>query len=124
MSEHSNLFYLKIEKMNSHNFEKQNGYNLWPRRMGHSTNQAIWGQFRASIKCTTRLESLIGQTFESHVKCAACMLGKAKLEDYPKLQVSKVPPLYQVNMDSFSSSVKSIEGYNHAVVFVDKQTRY
>jgi hypothetical protein len=110
--------------MNSHNFEKQNGCNLWHRRMGHSTNQAIWGQFRASIKCTTRLESLIGQTFESHVKCAACMLGKAKLEDYPQLRVSKVPPMYQINMDSFSSSVKSIEGYNHAVVFVDKQTGY
>ncbi len=27
-------------------------------------------------------------------------------------------------MDTFSSSVKSIEGYNHAVVFVDKQTSY
>ena len=27
-------------------------------------------------------------------------------------------------MDSFSSSVKSIEGYNHAIVFVDAATGY
>ena len=35
-------------------------------------------------------------------------------------------PLGQVNMDSFSSSVPSIEGYNHAVVqiFVDCNSGY
>ena len=41
MSEHSNLFYLKIEQTNAQQFEKQTGYNLWHRRMGHSTNHAI-----------------------------------------------------------------------------------
>ena len=29
-----------------------------------------------------------------------------------------------MNMDSFSSSVKSVEGYLHAVVLVDNQTGY
>ena len=91
MSEHSNLFYLKIEQTNAQQFEKQTGYNLWHRRMGHSTNHAI----RASIKCTTGMESLIGVNYESHVQCPSCMLGKATLEDYPGARARKVPPLYQ-----------------------------
>jgi hypothetical protein len=33
-------------------------------------------------------------------------------------------PLYQVHMDSFSSSIKSIEGYNHVITFVDAATGY
>ncbi len=33
-------------------------------------------------------------------------------------------PLYQENMDSFSSLVTSIEGYNYAVVFVDCNSGY
>ncbi len=47
MSEHSNLFYLKIEQMNAQQFEKQSGYELWHRRMAHSTNQTI----SESISC-------------------------------------------------------------------------
>jgi hypothetical protein len=39
MSEHSNHFYLKIEQTNAQQFEEQTGYNLWHRRIGHSTNQ-------------------------------------------------------------------------------------
>ncbi len=70
------------------------------------------------------MESLIGVNYEAHVKCPSCMLGKATLEDYPGARVRKVPPLYQINMDSFSSSIKSIEGYNHAVVLVNNQTGY
>jgi hypothetical protein len=64
--------------------------------------------------------------YEAHVKCPSCMLGKATLEhsSYLGARVRKVPPLYQINMDSFSSSIKSIEGYNHAVVLVDNQTGY
>jgi hypothetical protein len=33
-------------------------------------------------------------------------------------------PLKQINMDSFSSSVKSIEVYFHSLVFVDAATGY
>ncbi len=71
------------------------------------------------------MESLIGvNNYEAHVKCPLCMLGKATLEDYPCARALKVPPLYQINMDSISYSIKSIEGYNHAVVLVDNQTGY
>ena len=52
------------------------------------------------------------------------MIGKATLEDFPKAKRPINKPLYQINMDSFSSSVKSIEGYNHAIVFVDAATGY
>jgi hypothetical protein len=54
------------------------------------------------------------------------MIGKATLEDFQPLKTKVVPPLYHINMDSFSSSVKSVEGYLHAqaVVLVDNQTGY
>ncbi len=52
------------------------------------------------------------------------MIGKAKLEDFPKAKHQINKPLYHVHMDSFSSSVISIEGYNHAIVIVDAATGY
>jgi hypothetical protein len=71
--------------------------------MAHSMNQNI----RESISCTTGMESLIGQKYQSHLKCPSCMIGKATLEDFPSLKRKVVPPLFLINMDSFSSSVKS-----------------
>ena len=70
------------------------------------------------------LESLKKMTFETHTKCPSCMIGKATLEDFPKAKFPINKPLYQVHMDSFPSSVKAIEGYNHAIVFVDTATGY
>ncbi len=52
------------------------------------------------------------------------MIGKSTLKDLPKLEDHAPEPLYQVNMDPFSSSVTSIEGYNYAVVFVDCNSGY
>ena len=52
------------------------------------------------------------------------MIGKSTLEDLQKLKDRATAPLWQVNMDSFSSSVTSIEGYNHAVVIADCHTGY
>jgi hypothetical protein len=52
------------------------------------------------------------------------MIGKATLEDFPKARQVKVKPLHQINVDSFSSSIPSTEGFNHAVVFVEKCTGY
>ncbi len=46
----------------------------------------------------------------------------ATLEDLPKAKRPINTPLYQVHMDTFSSSVKSIGGYNHVIVFVDAAT--
>jgi hypothetical protein len=40
------------------------------------------------------------------------MIGKATLEDLPKARQVKVKPLHQINVDSCSSSIPSIEGYN------------
>jgi hypothetical protein len=62
--------------------------------------------------------------FEPHMKCSSCMIGKSTLEDLPKLKDGAIEPLYQVKMDSFSSSVTSIEGYNYAVVFADCNSGY
>jgi hypothetical protein len=44
--------------------------------------------------------------------------GKSTLEDFPELRPKADKPLKQVNIDSFSPSVVSIEGYFHAVVIV------
>ena len=52
------------------------------------------------------------------------MIGKATLEDFPKAKHPINKPLYQIHMDSLSSSVKSFEGYYHATVFVDAATGY
>ena len=78
--EHSNLFYLKLEQMCAKQFEKQSGYELWHRRLGHVSNLTI----QETIKCAIGLESLKKMTFETHVKCPSCMIGKATLEDFLK----------------------------------------
>ena len=70
------------------------------------------------------MESLKKMTFETHTKCLSCMIGQATLGDFQKAKRPINKPLYQVHVDSFSSSVKSIEGYNHVIVFVDAATGY
>ena len=95
-------------------------YELEQRRLGHGSNRNI----RETIPHSDGLEDLVGKKFESHVKCPACMIGKSTLEDLPKLKERARKPLWQVNMDSFSSSVTSIEGFNHAVIFADCHTGY
>jgi hypothetical protein len=42
------------------------------------------------------------------------MIGKATLEDFHKARQVKVKPLHQINVDSFSSPVTSMEVYNHS----------
>ena len=106
--------------MSAKHFEKQSGYELWHRRLGHASFRNI----RDTIKCVNGLESLKHMTCDTHIKCPSCMIGKATLEDLPKTKKVITKPLYQINMDSFSSSVKSIEGYFHSLVFVDAATGY
>ena len=113
MREHSSLFYLKLEQMSAKHFEKQSGY----RKLGHASFRNI----RDTIKCVDGLESLKHMTCNTHVKCPSCMIGKATLEDLPKAKKVMTKPLYQLHMDSFSSS---IEGYFHALVLVDAATGY
>ena len=103
MSEHSNLFYLKLEQMSAKHFEKQSGYELWHRRLGH----AYFRNIRDTIKCAIGLESFKHMTCDTHVKCPSCLIGKATLEDLPKAKKVMIKPLYQIHMDSFSPSVKA-----------------
>jgi hypothetical protein len=95
-------------------------YGTRHRRLAHASNQTI----QDIIKCAIGLVSLKKMTVEIHVKCPSCMIGKATLEDFPKAKRPINEPLYEVHMDSFSSSVKSIEGNNHVIFFVDTATGY
>ena len=52
------------------------------------------------------------------------MIGKSILENYPGLLEPATRPLARVNMDLYSSSITSIEGYNHALVFTDSHSSY
>ena len=119
-SDHTNLFYLKTEPLSVQQFGRMSGYELWHRRLGHCSNRNI----RDTIHHSAGLEELMSRKFDPHMKCPSCMIGKSTLEDLPKLKDRAEEPLAQVNMDSFSSSVPSIEGYNHAVVFVDCNSGY
>jgi hypothetical protein len=85
------------KQMNAQQFETQSGYELWHRRMAHSTNQNI----RESISCTPGMKSLIGQKYESHIKCASCMIGKASLEDFQSLKRKVVPPFIKSTWPCF-----------------------
>ncbi len=63
-------------------------------------------------------------TCDTHVKCPSCTIGKETLKDLPKTKKVITKLLYQIDMDSFSSSVKSIEGHFHSLVSVDAATGY
>ena len=41
MSEHSSLFYLKLEQMSARQFENKSGYELWHQRLAHASNITI-----------------------------------------------------------------------------------
>jgi hypothetical protein len=98
----------------------QLGYELWHRRLGHASFRNI----RDTNKCVDGLESLKHMICDTHVKCPSCMIGKETLDNLPKTKKVITKPPYQINMDSFSSSVKSIEGYFHSLVFVGAKTGY
>ncbi len=85
---------------------------------------ASFQNLRDTITCVNGVESLKHMTCDTHVKCPSCTIGKVTLEDLLKTKKVITKPLYQINMDSFSSSVKSIEGYFHNLVFVDVATGY
>ncbi len=109
MSKHSNLYCLKIEPLTLLQFEKNMASipsKNWPLHT-HDT-----------IKHSEGLEDLQSKTFEEYVKCPSCMIGKSTLENLPKLKSRATEQPVQVNMDLFSSSVQSIEGYNYAVVLL------
>ncbi len=93
---------------------------VWHRRLAHSSIRNI----QESIPHTNGIEELLNRKHTEHLKCPACMIGKATLEDYPSRKASATKPLRLVNVDSFSSSVVSMEGFVHAVVIVDSSPGY
>ena len=52
------------------------------------------------------------------------MIGKSTLENYPELLEPASRPLERVHMDTYSSSIPSIEGHRHSVVFTDSHAEY
>jgi hypothetical protein len=116
----TDLFYLQTEQMDWTSFEELSGYDLWHRRLGHTPHQNI----KDTINHSIGLESLTGKSFKTDEKCPSCMMGKSTLENYPDLLEPAIRPLMRVNMDMYSSSITSIEGYNHAVVFTDSHGEY
>ena len=116
----TNLYNIQTEPICLRQFGKMSGYELWHRRLGHSTNRNI----RETIAHSTGLDDLRSRTFDEHAKYPSCMIGKSTLEDLPNLKDCTKEPLHQVNMDIFSSSVQSIEGYFYAVVLVDCNSGY
>ncbi len=54
--------------------------------------------------------NVMHKKFEPHMKFPSCMIGKSTVEELPKLKDRATEPLCQMNMDSLSSSVTSIEG--------------
>ncbi len=89
-------------------------------RLGHTTNREI----HDTIPYVKGLEELTTQLYQQHTKSASCITGKCTPEDFPKLRTRTDKPLKQVNIDSVSSSVVSIEGYSHTVVIVDYHSGY
>ncbi len=77
-----------------------------------------------NIHHSSGLECLLHKKFEQHMKCPCCMIGKSTLQDLQKLKDRAIEPLRQVKMNSFSSSVTSINGYNYAVDFADCNCEY
>ncbi len=72
-----------------------------------------WLQYLKHMTCDTHMSSI------PHV-----CLELWTLEDLPKAKKYISKPLYQIHMDSFSSSVKSIERYFHALVLADAGIEY
>ncbi len=62
----------------------QPSVGLWvmPRRLGYCSNRNI----RDTVHHSLGLERLMHKTFEQHMKCPSCMIGKSTLEDLPKLK--------------------------------------
>ena len=114
------LFCLQSIKISATKFAMMGGYDLWHRRLGHSERETI----RKTIPHSKGLEELKNVTFDNNEKCAACMIGKAKLNNLPDLKERATIPLERVYMDAYSSSIPSFEGYHHAIVFIDDASSY
>ncbi len=99
-------------------YDNLTGYDLWHRRLGHVPNRNI----EQTIQHSIGLENLVGKTCKRDQKCPSCMLRKSTLENYPGSMDPAPQLLGRVHMDLYSSSITSIEGYNHAIIFTDSNS--
>jgi len=114
------LFYIETTPISETKFKKMSGYDLWHKRLGHCTNQAI----KDTIPFSKGLQELEGLKMEHDMNCTACMVGKAKAQPCPKSKVHAKRPLERVYMDIMSSSITSVEGYNFALIITDDASMY
>ena len=112
------LFYVKTVPLSASKYSTMSGYCLWHHRMAHVPNATL----KLTIEHSDGLEDLVSATFSHDDKCPACMAGKGRQQAYPNEKERATVPLERVYIDSFSSSVVSIEGYSYALVIVDCAT--
>ncbi len=117
--EPTDLFYLlqfcnnfQTENMDWTTYDELTGNELWHQRLGHVPHRNI----KQTIQRAIGLESIIRKKFKRGHKCPSCMLGKSNFEHYPGLLDQPHNPS-EVYM--YSTSVTSMEGYNHTLIFTD-----
>ena len=110
----SGLYCLRTIQLSATKYSTMSGYSLWPLLLAHVPNATL----RMTIEHSKGLEDLESASFSQDNKCPACMMGKGSLHPHPNEKERATRPLKRVNMDSFSSHVTSIEGYNHALIIV------
>ncbi len=118
IEEQTDLYYLQTEDMYWTTYDNLKGYDLWHHRLGHGPNRNI----ERTIQYSIWLENLVGKKCKQGQKCLLCMLGKSTLENYPGSMDTASQPLGRVHMDLYSSSITSIEGYNHSIILTDSNS--
>ena len=116
--EHEDLYVL-VTYCSSDAFTLSSGYTTWHQRLAHTELRAI----KKSIPFTIGLESLKDRKVDGHV-CPDCMVGKAQRNPLPGISTKDYEPMEQVHWDLVTATTPSLEGYNYALLLVDKATRY
>jgi hypothetical protein len=109
------LFYIETIPISETKYKTMSGFDnfyLWHKRLSHTPRQAI----KDTIPHLKGLQELEGLRMNREMDCESCMIGKAKLQPYPKSKEHAKRPLERVYMDIMSLNVTSIEGYDYALV--------
>ena len=100
-------------------FTLEKGYGLRHERLLHTAQKAI----KKSIEFIIKLEGLKDQQ-PADLPCLDCMIGKAQRNALLGPLSLRFPPMGQVYWDLVLAAELSIEGYIHALMLIDKVTRY
>ena len=115
IGEPTDLFYLQTEEVDWTRFNAATGYEVWHQRLGHVMIRNIDQTIQHSIG----LESLVGKKYRKDHKCPSGMIRKSTFENYPWPEEPDSRPMALVHMDVHSSSVTSIEGYDHGLIITN-----